>query len=124
MNKVGKTLCVLVCVAVIIMATIHILNREDKTITQQPVVKEYELISIHPYTEINEHGLFCKKKDTTEYVEYVYESEEGIQIAREFRTAINIGEKDKVLIEGEGVFKLINVYITLDTYNEMYETSN
>lgn len=124
MNRIEKTFCLLVCAIVIIMATMHILNRDDKENNQQSVVKEYELISIHPYIEVDEHGIFCKKEDTTEYVEFIYESEEGMEIVRDYRTALNIGERNKILVEGEGIFKLVNVYITLDTYNEMYGAIN
>lgn len=119
MNKIGKAFCVIVCVLVIIVGIKYILTNETET-SNTNEVNTYELISISPYIEIQEYGLFTKKEKEVKYVEYIYKTEKGIEVRTDLKDSLNIGDANKVVTEKAGIFTVYTYYVTLDKYNEMY----
>lgn len=119
MSKMGKAFCIVVCVLVIIIGIKYILtNATEMSNTNK--VNTYELISISPYTEIQEYGLFTKKEKEIKYVEYIYKTEKGIEVRTDLKDSLNIGDANKVVTEKAGMFTVYTYYVTLDKYNEMY----
>ena len=119
MNKIGKAFCVIVCIFMIIVGIKCILTNEAET-SNTNEVNTYELISINPYTEIQEYGLFTTKERETKYVEYIYKTEKGLEVRTDYKSNLNIGDANKVVTEKAGIFTIYTYYVTLDKYNEMY----
>lgn len=83
--------------------------------------KEYELLTVRRYSETEESGLFTTKKDTEWYIEYTYQTEDGVQ-KEDFNEIcthlLNIGEENKVVLE-KGDFEP-TLYITIEKYEKLY----
>lgn len=85
---------------------------------------EYELLTVRRYSETEESGLFTTKKDTEWYIEYTYQTEDGIQ-KEEFDEDygyLKIGEENKVVLE-KGKFSP-TLHITIEEYEKLYEIDN
>ena len=86
--------------------------------------KEYELLTLRMYEEIEEDGLFTTKRNSTWYIEYTYKTENGVKIyafPASWNHEYEIGEENKVVLyEGDFYPTLV---ITLDKYKELFEIS-
>ena len=84
--------------------------------------KEYELLTVRRYSETTESGTFTTKKDTTWYIEFTYQTEEGIQrydFDETITSYMHISEENKVVLE-KGDFSP-TLHITMEKYKELYE---
>lgn len=83
--------------------------------------KEYELLTVRRYREVTESGTFTTKEDTNWYIEFTYQTEEGIQkydFNESYDSYWEISEENKVVLE-EGCVSP-TLYITLEKYKELY----
>lgn len=121
MNKAGKIFCVLVCIAVIFTAATHIVTREDKA-NKIDTITTYDLIYINSYTEVEEKGVFCKKNEKTKWLEYAYKTENETKLHTKLFESVwvEIGNKNQIVIERYGAFSHHILYLTLDTYKELF----
>ena len=84
--------------------------------------KEYELLTVRRYSETTESGTFTTKKDTTWYIEFTYQTEEGIQKDNIYETTdyyLVLGDENKVVLEKGDISPTL--HITLEKYKELYE---
>jgi hypothetical protein len=83
--------------------------------------KEYELLTVRRYSETTESGTFTTKEDTNWYIEFTYQTEEGIQkydFNESYDSYLEISEENKVVLEEGDVSPTL--YITLEKYKELY----
>ena len=83
--------------------------------------KEYEVLSVRIYETVSESGTFTTKQNVDRYIEYTYKTEEGIKVKRVNESYISdweIGEENKVVCEEGKAYPIL--YITLETYEELY----
>ena len=121
MSKIGKALCVLVCIAVIFTAAVHIVTREDKA-NKINTITTYDLTYINSYTEVEEKGVFCTKNEKTKWLEYAYNTENETKLHTKLLESawVEIGNKNQIVIERYGAFSHHTLYVTLDTYKELF----
>ena len=82
--------------------------------------KEYELLTVRRYSETEESGIFTTKKTTEWYIEYTYQTEDGIQ-KEEFDEDygyLKIGKENKVVQEKGDLEPTL--YITIEKYEQLY----
>lgn len=83
--------------------------------------KEYELLTIRRYEEIEEDGLITTKSNSTWFIEYTYNTENGIKrysFDESFDFYYEISEENKVVLE-ENDFSP-TLHITLEMYKDLY----
>lgn len=83
--------------------------------------KEYELLTVRRYSKVIESGVFSVKRETVWYIEFTYQTEEGIKkeyFDESYDYHFEIGEENKVVCE-EGTDVPI-LHITIEKYKELY----
>lgn len=87
----------------------------------KPTEVECDVITIRPYTETHENGLFVKKQSHYDYIEYTYEYNGEIYLDVVRNEIIKIGDRTKALIEErDGVIFSDNLYLSLEEYKKLY----
>ena len=91
----------------------------------ESITTECDVITIRPYSEIKERGLFTVKTKTYDYIEYTYEYDGDVIIDNEPTYNINIGDNTKVIVEEfKDGYILDNLYLSLEDYKKLYALSD
>lgn len=86
----------------------------------EPIKAECDVITIRPYSEIYEKGVFTKKQTVYDFIEYTYEYNGEIHIDVIGSEKLKVGKETKVLITDDEGYISDNLQLSLEDYKELY----
>lgn len=86
----------------------------------EPIKAECDVITIRPYSIVNESGLFTTKTERIDYIEYTYEYAGEVRIDTIKTRYLEIGNETKVLVEDVDGYLIDELVLSLEDYKELY----
>ena len=83
--------------------------------------KEYELLTVRRYSKTTESGIFATKENTDWYIEFTFQTGEGIKketFNEKYEYQMEIKEENKVVCEKGTNVPIL--HITIEKYKELY----
>ena len=85
----------------------------------EPVKAECDVITIRPYSTNVEKGVFTRKEERIDYIEYTYEYNGKLHIDTISVGKLQLGDKTKVLIEDDG-YIFDTLVLSMEDYKELH----
>lgn len=108
-DRVAKIVFAITAILLTLLAVLSF-NKETHT---------YRIESASPYQTSSESGIFTTKTKTREYVEVIYVTEDGLEIASTPRSLVEISDESKIVFKKWGVGGI--VYLTIEDYHTLLE---
>ena len=86
----------------------------------KPIKAECDVITIRPYSTVEEKGVFTTKEERIDYIEYTFEYDEKIYLKTVKSQYLEIGSETKVLITDGENYLLNELVLSLEDYKELY----